>query len=78
MHARAESLPVSAILKLDGDDEERELAFELAYMLSLTTAERFEMMIRQSDEMKRTLIRLGYRKPVEIIKRPCRQSGEDG
>jgi len=63
---------VSPILKLGGDDEERELAFELDYMLSLTTAQRFEMMIRQSDEIKRTLIRNGHRRPVEIVKRPCR------
>ena len=63
---------MSPILKLDHDDEERELEFELDYLLSLTTAQRFEMMIRQSDEIKRTLIRNGHRKPVEIVKRPCR------
>ena len=60
------------ILKLDHDDEERERAFELEFLLSLTTAQRFEMMIRQSNEIKRTLIRNGHRRPVEIVKRPCR------
>ena len=63
---------MSPILKLDHDDEERERTFELDFLLSLTTAQRFEMMIRQSDEIKRTLIRNGHRKPVEIVKRPCR------
>lgn len=57
------------ILKTDGDDEERERRFELDYLLSLTTAERFEMMIRRSDEIKEILIRNGHRIPVEIVKR---------
>jgi hypothetical protein len=60
------------ILKLDEHDEERERQFELDYQLSLTTRQRFEMMERRSNEIKRMLIRRGYRKPVEIIKRPCR------
>jgi len=51
------------ILKLDHDDEERERIFHLKYLLSLTTAQRFEMMIRQSDE---------------IIKRPCCEDDEAG
>jgi hypothetical protein len=63
---------MSPILKLDHDDEERERAFELDYLLSLTTRERFELMIRRSDEIKRMLIRYGHRKPVEIVKRECR------
>ena len=60
------------ILKLPNDDPEREREFELDYLLSLTTAERFEMMTRRSQEVMRTLIRHGHRKPVEIIKRPLR------
>ena len=63
---------MSPILKLDHDDEERERIFHLKYLLSLTTAQRFEMMIRQSDEIMRTLIRHGHREPSEIVKRPCR------
>ena len=62
---------VSPILKLDHDDEDAERAFELDYLLSLTTKERFEMMIARSDEIKRTLLRHGYRKPFESVKRPC-------
>jgi len=63
---------MSPILKLDHDDEEREQAFELDYLLSLTTQERFELMIQKSNEIKRALIRNGHRKPVEIVKRKCR------
>jgi hypothetical protein len=60
----------ASVLKLDEDDEERELAFELAYLRSLTTAERFDLMFRRSREIAETLLRHGHRKPVEIIKRP--------
>ena len=70
--APAECAVRSPILKLDHDDEERERAFELDYLLSLTTQQRLEMMEKRSNEIKRMLIRYGHRKPVEIIKRPCR------
>ncbi len=56
-------------LKLDDHNEERERKFELDFLLSLSTRERFQMMLSKSDEMKRSLIRNGHRKPVEIIKR---------
>jgi hypothetical protein len=60
------------ILKLAKDDPQREFEFELEYMLSLTTAQRTEMMERGSQEVMETLIRYGHRRPFEIIKRPCR------
>ena len=63
---------MSPILKLDHDDPERELAFELDYQLSLTTRQRFEMMIQRSNAIKRMLIERGFVKPIEIIKRPCK------
>ncbi len=62
---------MSPILKLNSHDEERERTFELDYLLSLSTKERFQMMIQKSDEIKRMLIRHEYRKPVEVIKRKC-------
>lgn len=62
---------MSPILKLSSHDEERERTFELDYLLSLSTKERFQMMIQKSDEIKRMLIRHEYRKPVEVIKREC-------
>lgn len=62
---------MSPILKLNYHDEERERTFELDYLLSLSTKERFQMMIQKSNEIKRILIRHEYRKPVEVIKRKC-------
>ena len=57
------------MLAPDEQDEERELEFELDHQLSLTTAQRFEMMFRKSREIAEELTRHGYRKPAEIIKR---------
>jgi hypothetical protein len=57
------------IIKLapDEQDEDRELELELDYQLSLTTAQRFEMMLRKSRELAEELLRRGCRKPVEIV-----------
>lgn len=60
------------ILKLSKPDPDRELAFELDYLQSLSTQQRFEMMARKSDEIKEMLLRHGHRKPFEIIKRQRR------
>jgi len=57
------------ILKLDADDEEKELEFELAYQRTLTTQQRFELMFRKSREIAEVLLRHGHRKPFEIVKR---------
>jgi len=57
------------ILLVKGDQPKRELEFELDLQASLTTKQRFEMMFKRSDQIKEMLIRHGYRKPVEIIKR---------
>ena len=57
------------ILKLDEDDETKQLEFELTYQRTLTTQERFELMFRKSREIAEVLLRHGYRKPVEIVKR---------
>jgi hypothetical protein len=57
------------ILKLAADDPERELEFELAYLRSLTTQERFDLMFRKSRELAESLARHGHRKPAEILKR---------
>jgi hypothetical protein len=55
---------------LAADDAERELEFELTYLHSLTTAERFDLMFRKSRELAESLVRHGHRKPVAILKRP--------
>ncbi|MGD9053553.1 MAG: hypothetical protein PVG17_16980 [Desulfobacterales bacterium] len=57
------------ILKLDKDDENKEIEFELLYLKSLTTRERFLLMQKKSDEMKKMLAKNGYRKSAEIVKR---------
>jgi len=57
------------ILKLKKSNPKKELRFELDFQLSLSTQERFTMMFRRSNLIKEILIRNGYRKPFEIIKR---------
>jgi hypothetical protein len=63
---------MSPILKVapDEQDEERELEFELDYLATLTTQQRFEMMFRRSRELKELLEQHGHRSPPEIVKRP--------
>ena len=58
-----------AILKLDKDDQHREIDFELDYLASLTTRQRFKMMIQKSREMVLLLKQNGHRKTTQIIKR---------
>jgi hypothetical protein len=41
-----------AILKLDKHNEEKEIEFELDYLTSLTTQQRFELMFRKTQEMR--------------------------
>ncbi len=66
-----------AILKLDKDDEDKEIEFELDYFTSLTTKQRFEMMFTKTREMLRLLSSAtckkdGLRTTTEIIKRKPR------
>jgi hypothetical protein len=65
----AEDSAPGGILILEHDDEERELAFELAYLSALTVQERFELMFRKSREIAEALLRHGHREPVTVIKR---------
>lgn len=57
------------ILKLDDHDEDKEIEFELDYLQSLTTQERFGMMFKKTKEMLDLLEKSGYRNPPQIIKR---------
>ena len=59
-------------LKLKDHDPQRELEFELDFQATLTTEQRFRMMVDISNRAIELMIRHGHRKPVEIIKRPCR------
>ena len=58
-----------AILKLDKHNEDKEIEFELDYLTSLTTQERFELMFRKTKEMLSLLKRNERRKTTEVIKR---------
>jgi len=58
-----------AILKLDEHDEEKEIEFELDYLTTLTTGERFQMMFAKAQEMLSLFKRNERRKTTEIIKR---------
>ncbi len=58
-----------AILKLDKHNDKKEIEFELDYLTSLTTAERFQMMFQKTQEMLSLLKRNERRKTTEIIKR---------
>ncbi len=63
-----------AILKLDKDDEDKEIEFELDYLTSLTTSQRFELMFTKTREMLRLLSSATGkkdkpRKTTEVIKR---------
>jgi hypothetical protein len=62
-----------AILKLDKHNEDKEIEFELDYLTSLTTRQRFELMFRKSREMRRLLKRNERKKTTEVIKRKPRE-----
>lgn len=60
-----------AILKLskDNENEEIEIEFELNYLKSLTTNQRFQMMAKKTYELINLLGENGNRKTTQIIKR---------
>jgi hypothetical protein len=60
---------MSPILKIERDNEKEEFIFKLKYQMSLTTRQRFEMMRKKSEEIRRLLEKSGHRKAFEIIKR---------
>ena len=57
------------ILKLDDHDDDKEIEFELNYLLSLTTQQRFQVMLQKTQEMRNLLKNHGYRKTTQITKR---------
>jgi hypothetical protein len=62
-----------AILKLEKHDEDKEIEFELDYLMSLTIRQRFEMMFAKTRELRRLLRKTnGHRAVTEIIKREPR------
>jgi len=58
------------ILKLDKHDEAKEIEFELDYLTSLTTRQRFQMMFAKTQEMLNLRKkRNAHRTTTKIIKR---------
>lgn len=60
---------MNPILKIDRHNEKKEVLFELRYQMSLTTRERFKLMLKKTLELKDLLEKSGHRRPFEIIKR---------
>ena len=64
------------VLKLEKDDENREIEFELCYLKSLNIKERFLLMQKKSDEIKKMLRKLRVNAPV--ARRTPHRSGREG
>ena len=60
---------MTPILKLDRDNEKKEIEFELRYLKSLTVRQRFELMFKKTKEIMSLLEKNGHRRPFKIIKR---------
>ena len=59
-----------AILKLDKHNEDKEIEFELDYLTSLTTSQRFELMFKKTREMLSLREKKNVHRTVaEVIKR---------
>ena len=62
-----------AILKLKKHNEKKEIEFELKYLASLTTRERFELMFAKNHELLSLMKKSNAnRKATQIIKRKPR------
>jgi len=57
------------VLKLKKANERQEIEFELDYLTSLTTRQRFQMMLNKSREMALLLKRNGRRRSAQVVKR---------
>ena len=58
------------ILALDADDPEKELEFELDFQLSLTAAQRYELMDRLVKDGLELVKSHGYQRTPSIVARP--------
>ena len=58
------------ILVLDKDDPEKELEFELDFQLTLSAAERYELMNRLVKDGLRLVKQNGYQRNPSIVARP--------
>ena len=69
MDFRLEPIRMSPVFKIDNDNEEKEIDFEIDDRLSLNADQRFQMMFQKSRELTVLLEKNGHRRPSEIIKR---------
>jgi hypothetical protein len=65
----SDKVKAMAIRKTRTHNERAEIEFELEYLASLTTQQRFEMMLQKSREMASLRRRHGSRRTTQIIKR---------
>ena len=56
-------------LKLKKHNHRKEIEFELKYLKSLTTKQRFQMMLKKTEEIRGLLKTHGYRKTAQVTKR---------
>lgn len=59
----------TGILKLEAHDEEQERRFDSDYLRSLSTEQRFRMVIETSTHIAQLLLDRGHRRAFEIVKR---------
>jgi len=57
------------VLKLRGHNKDKEVEFELKYLLSLSLQERFRMMLNKTKEMRELAKRHEHRGATQILKR---------
>lgn len=57
------------VLKLDKDDPEREMDFQVRCQMRLTTAQRFKQMFERSKLIAEMMIAHGHTKSSLIVKR---------
>jgi hypothetical protein len=60
---------MAPILKLHRHNANKEIEFELKYLRSLSTKQRFALMFQKTKEMVNLLNKHGHRRTFEVIKR---------
>jgi hypothetical protein len=70
MSRAAKERPTHIKLSKAEQDEDRELDFELEFLRSLSTRQRFELMFERSRQMVESLRAHGHREALSILKRP--------
>jgi hypothetical protein len=57
---------------MDGEDEERELEFDLEAIACMSVEERYRAAIRLSLALVEMMERHGHREPATVLQRPAR------